>query len=140
MSVKIYSLFDPPPYSCPCSDEPSLTKQSFAADADINNIMARYAQTGYLVDPLSVPVRRPSFGDFSSVPDFHEAQEVLAKSYEHFDSLPAVVRDRFENDPVKLLDFLSDESNRDEAVRLGIVSMDSDVEASVSSSPEEVVS
>ena len=37
--------------------EPSATLQSFRDDADINCIIARYENTGVLVDP-SVPVSR----------------------------------------------------------------------------------
>lgn len=121
-NLNVRTIFDPLDPPAQFDDEPSMTKQSFREESDINSIMARYAQTGYLVDPLKPSSVKPSFGDFGSVPDFHHAQEVLARSYELFDALPANVRARFANDPAVLLEFLSDESNRDEAVKLGICS------------------
>ena len=36
----------------------SRTKQSFAQEADVNNIMRRYIQTGVLIDPSTVSARR----------------------------------------------------------------------------------
>ena len=36
-------------------------------------------------------------------------------------ALDANVRKRFHNDPAELIDFVSDEKNRDEAVRLGLL-------------------
>ena len=38
----------------------TMTHQSFAKDADMNNIMAKYAVTGVLVDPLNVDSGRLS--------------------------------------------------------------------------------
>lgn len=118
---KVYSSLNPPESVAQISDEPSLTKQSFAADADINTIMERYAKTGYLVDPLNPSTRKPQFDDFSSVPDFQEAQEIVARSCEMFDDLPSKLRDRFNNDPLDLLAFMSDPANHEEAIKLGIV-------------------
>ncbi|AKI26870.1 internal scaffolding protein VP3 [Gokushovirinae Bog1183_53] len=118
---KVYSSMNPPP-SCPLvDDEPSLTKQSFAADADINNILARYARTGYMTDPLNPSTRKPQYGDFSSVPDFQEAQEIVNDAYEMFEALPGQLRARFNHDPAGLLAFLAEPSNYEEAVKLGII-------------------
>jgi phage internal scaffolding protein len=40
---------------------------------------------------------------------------------DEFDALPAQIRARFENEPANLIDFLSNEQNRDEAEKLGLV-------------------
>ena len=40
---------------------------------------------------------------------------------ESFEKLDVNVRKRFENNPQKLLDFLKDDDNRDEAIKLGLV-------------------
>ena len=37
-------------------------------------------------------------------------------------ALPAQIRSRFENDPAKLIDFLDNSENLDEAIKLGLVS------------------
>lgn len=105
--------------------EPSATLQSFKDDADINCIIARYENTGVLVDP-SVPVSRtPEYGDFSELPSYQEAQNVIVAANNAFNSLSSKIRERFGNDPAAYFEFVrslkkgSDEYN--EAVNLGIV-------------------
>ncbi len=100
---------------------PGRTKQSFRQEADINFIVSRYEKTGMLVDPSVVRRRQALFGDFSEVGDFLACQEKILKGHEAFSTLSSSVRERFHNDPAEMLDFMSDEANRDEAVRLGIV-------------------
>ena len=98
--------------------EPSLTKQAFAEEADINVIVQRFGITGVLPEnPLP-----PNYGDFTGVSDYHSAMNAVAQAHEAFDALPATLRAKFENDPGQLLAFLDDASNHDEAVSLGLVS------------------
>jgi len=105
----------------------SRTKQSFAAEADINNIMRRYATTGVLVDPASaLSGRKLIYGDFSNY-DFRAHQTHIAAIRQSFDMLPADVRRRFDNDPACLIDWLSDESNKEEAIKLGLRVQDAPV-------------
>lgn len=96
---------------------PSVTEQCHANEVDINKIVSRYSKTGVL------PVRSgvPSYGDFSGVGDYHSACEAVAQAEAAFMTLPPEVRRRFDNDPGRLLEFLGDEANRDEAIKLGIV-------------------
>ena len=105
--------------------QPSVTLQSFKDDADINCIIARYENTGVLVDP-SVPVSRtPNFGDFSDLPTYQEAQNVIIAAKNAFDSLASKIRERFNNDPAAYFDFVRSlqkgSEAYDEAIRLGIV-------------------
>lgn len=95
----------------------SKTKQSFKDECDINRIMARYAATGTLD---FVNKREAQFMDVSDI-DFQNAMQLVTQSREAFMSLPSAVRSRFNNDPGQLLGFLSDSSNLDEAVKLGLV-------------------
>lgn len=99
------------------SDEPSLTKQQFAEDADINTIVRRFRLTGQLPEN----VRMPTYGDFTEVSDFQTAMIAVAQARESFDAMPADIRARFHNDPGEFVDFCSDEKNRDEAIKLGLV-------------------
>lgn len=105
--------------------EPSATLQSFKDDADINCIIARYENTGVLVDP-SVPVSRtPNYGDFSEMPDFQTAQNVIVAANNAFNSLSSKIRERFGNDPAAFFDFVRNLKKGSEeyveAVNLGIV-------------------
>lgn len=95
----------------------SRTKQEFAAECDLNTIMARYTQTGEL--PAGMV---GTYGDFSEVPDYLEAQIIIARADAQFSALPAEVRARFENDPAKFLDFVHDPDNLEELQKLGMLS------------------
>lgn len=98
--------------------EIGLAKQSFKDECDINTIMRRYAQTG-LVDHLNT--RQPRYMEVPDGLDFASCMAVVVDARERFQLLPADVRDRFGNDPGKLLAFLQDEDNRAEAEKLGLV-------------------
>lgn len=97
---------------------PSLTLQS---EKDTNNmqlIMDKYAKTGVL-DSFSNKELR--YGDQTQVPDYHTAQNQIARAHELFDSLDAKVRARFQNDPAKMIEFIADGENYHEALKLGLV-------------------
>lgn len=93
------------------------TQQEFAEETDINEIVRRFGLTGQLPDSP----RLPQYGDFTDVTDFSSAMLAVRKAEEGFMELPAELRARFANDPQRLMEFLADEANRDEAVKLGLV-------------------
>jgi len=99
------------------NDEPSMTDQSFAEEADINTIVRRFGLTGEL--PTSVSM--PSFADFERTYDYHSAMLEIRAAEREFMRLPADLRTRFDNDPGRLVTFLEDPGNRAEAVSLGLV-------------------
>lgn len=122
-------------------DQPSQTLQSFKDDADINCIIARFENTGVLVDP-TVPVSRtPQFGDYSEMPTYQEAQNVIVAANNAFYSLASNIRERFGNDPAAYFQFVQSlkEGSDDyaEAVRLGIIDKPSHRASEVSSGPAE---
>lgn len=96
---------------------PSLTKQSFAEEADINTIVRRFGITGQL--PSNVVA--PTFGDFTSVVDYQTALNAVIAAQGAFMMLPAEVRERFGNDPQRFVEFTSDDANYDEARKLGLL-------------------
>lgn len=95
----------------------SLTKQSFKDDSDINNITKRYERTGALPDMIK---ENPKYGDFSSVPTFQEALEIVSLAEEQFNALDAHIRIRFQNDPAQFLAFATDKRNMSEMVKMGL--------------------
>lgn len=116
--MKFHTLFDPPPSPRRSVGGRSMTHQEFAAECDINTIVAR---AGAGLVQLSRPAG-PLFTDISDVPDnYQECVEMLMAAEDQFASLPASMRERFGNDPGQLLDFLGNESNREEAIRLGLL-------------------
>lgn len=99
----------------------SRTQQHYAKEADINNIMRRYSKTGLLVDPSVVSSRVPRFGDFSDIQDFQTISNRIREAENAFMALPSDVRSKFENDVSKVLDFVADEKNAEEARKLGLL-------------------
>lgn len=102
-------------------DLPTMTQQHFKDECDINNIIARYETSGLLTDPYHPSTRMYQFGDYSAVKDYQDSLNFIIDSRAMFDDLPSRVRERFNYDPSQLLFFLADESNREEAVKLGLV-------------------
>jgi len=96
----------------------SLTKQEFVSGCNINNIIKKYTKNG--INPLCI-TQDAKYGDFTDVPSHQEALDLIMAADEHFMQLPAELRARFANDPGQLLEFLGDPSNREEAVKLGLV-------------------
>lgn len=101
--------------------DPSYTQQQFAAECDINNIIAQYEVTGMLHHSNPHQPLQGDFSEFGPSTDFIAAQNYLVEAQAAFDALPAKVRDRFANDPAKLLDFVNDPSNDYEARKLGLL-------------------
>lgn len=101
-----------------CEDS-SLTQQQFVEDCDINVLARRFG----LVDaPMPVGAFHPShYGDFSDVPDLRTAMDLVNDAKNKFMMLPAKLRERFNNQPGRLWEFVNDPENVDEAVRLGLL-------------------
>lgn len=91
-------------------------KREFAEESDINRIMERYTMTGEIPQGIT-----GTYGDFSEPLDFMEAQEILLKAQAQFNALPAKVRDRFNHDPAKFLEYLHEEGHTAELQELGLL-------------------
>lgn len=97
--------------------ESEYTDQSFKDESDINTIMARYQSTG------EMPVLNEMEGQWLDVTemDFQTHMNFILEAQGLFDSLPSDLRDRFGNDPGAFLGFCSDEANRGEMAKLGLL-------------------
>lgn len=98
-------------------EDPSLAQQSAAQESDINTIVRRFHLTGQLPENLKVPV----FQDFEGIFDYQSARNIIRAADEAFMRMPADVRSRFHNDGQEFVAFVSDDKNRAEAEKLGIV-------------------
>lgn len=95
----------------------SLAVQSAEEESNINTIVRRFGISGELPNNL----RMPQSGDFTGLPDFHAAMNLVRQAQEEFVRVPAEIRAKFNNDPARFMSFLDDESNYDEALKLGLV-------------------
>ncbi len=100
--------------SCP---EPTMAQQQFREETDINTILERFGRTGEFIAPL----RMPEYGDYTQVTDYHTAMNAVLAAQADFEALPAKLRSRFDNNAGKFVDFVMDDSNREEAIRLGLI-------------------
>lgn len=93
------------------------TKQSYKDECDINNIMARFVRTGVLEFTNKNQAR---YGDCTGL-EYQEAVLKVAAAKSLFAELPSELRARFENEPGRLLEFIQNPRNREEARELGLL-------------------
>lgn len=95
-----------------------LTKQSFLKAANINTMVARWRKTGTHENVNQVMAK---FGDVSELPDYQSSLNNVLEADKMFLKLPSAVRTRFSNNPAELIDFVKNEDNREEAIKLGLI-------------------
>lgn len=117
--TKPHSFYIPHKRVVYLDDQPSLTKQSFVKESDINSIMAKWAK-----DPENYipPSGRgiPRYGDFTNVESYQDCLDLVIQANESFDALPAEARAFFENDPARFLAFVEDPANASKLIELGL--------------------
>ncbi len=94
-----------------------FTEQSHKNMCDVNNIIKKYDKTGLIAHLSKMEAR---FGDMTGL-EFKEAQDQIILAKNMFAQLPPEIRKKFENDPAKLLEFMEDPNNRQEAIKLGMI-------------------
>ena len=99
-------------------EKPSMTKQSFKKQCNINNIMSKYEKTGVLTH---VNTKQPQYGDFSQIPDYRESLDKVIQAEDSFLSLPAKIRAKFNHYPSEFMDFCLDPENRDQMIEMGLI-------------------
>lgn len=97
--------------------EKSRTQQQFKEQCDVNNIIAKYKQTGEFVH---LTRKAGVYADVSEITDYATSLQKVINADAAFAALPASIRLRFHNDPAQLLAFMQDPNNYDEGVQLGI--------------------
>lgn len=95
-----------------------LTRQEFVSQVNISNIIKKYVRNG--VNPFCI-TQDAKYGDFTNIPSYQEALELVCAAEDHFLRFPADVRAMFDNDPGKYIDFLNNPENREKAIQLGFV-------------------
>lgn len=95
----------------------SKTVQSHAEDADINVIIRRMGLAGVMPPALDLSF----YQDASNLPDLRAVLEYGRDAEAAFQALPPSIRNRFHNSPAELWDFVMDENNREEAIRIGLI-------------------
>lgn len=123
--MEFRTSFDRKRVSSDCGGE-SRTKPSFAAECEINNILAKYNRTGLLDHANRY---QGQYGDFCVNTDYHAACNAVIEAQDMFMSMPAKIRSKFDNDPGQFLEFAQDPNNAEALIDLGLATR-------VSASPE----
>lgn len=100
-----------------CTAEEDKAVQSGKDDADINVILKRFGVSG----SFPVPNVAPFYGDFTEIEDYQSALNRVKEADAAFAAMSSEIRNRFDNDPAKLFDFLDNSDNYDEAGKLGLL-------------------
>lgn len=100
-----------------CGDE-VITKQAMKAECDIHNILRQYQRTGIITH---ITQRQARYMDLPDELDFQAAQNTIIQAEAAFASLPAKVRDSFDNDPAAFLAAVQDPEQADKLRDLGVL-------------------
>lgn len=99
------------------NDEPSMTVQSDAHLADIENILRSYGASGMeQLDETAL-----EFRDISEFTDYHDLMLNVREAEVRFMELPSKVREIFDHSVEKWLDTAFDEDKRDALVEAGFL-------------------
>jgi len=94
----------------------SLTEQSHKDKCDINKIIDRFARTN-TIDHIS---KYQASYDAIPADDLLTAQLKVQQGTQMFAELPSDIRSKFDQDPVKFLQFMQDPANKTEWQELGL--------------------
>lgn len=98
---------------------PSMTKQSEMDACDIHNVLKQYSPAG-LQQLISENQARGQYAELPDEIDYQAALNTVLVAEQSFATLPAKIRERFNNDPAQLLAFMANPNNQDEAIKLGL--------------------
>lgn len=77
----------------------TLVQQHFKDEQDINVILKRFGMTAQMPSGISGGM----YGDFTDVEDYQDALARIKRAQDGFMTLPPEVREKFDNDPGKLI-------------------------------------
>jgi len=97
-------------------DGVKITQDHFRDEVDINNIIAKFAETG----AFPIANRQAEYG-YATSQTFTEAMQTIASAKEEFAKLPSEARAHFLNDPAAYLDAVGDPENRELFQKLGLL-------------------
>lgn len=98
---------------------PSMTKQEFKHECDINNVIKHF-KPHHMQQMLAANLTSGMYTDLPDDYDFQSALELVKDAEKRFMTMPSKVRDRFGQDPAQFLAFASNPDNLSEMRELGL--------------------
>lgn len=111
------SKFSPRVAVIAMSADDGRTQQHFKDQVDINRILAKYRKTGVIEHVKRAQAR---YGDFTELAEYAQNLDKVAKAQQAFESLPAELRNKFNNNIPGFFDYIMQPENFDECVKMGI--------------------
>ena len=96
----------------------SMTQENFREETEILNIIRRHDRNG-VIDHVNKG--KAIYGDFSEITDYRDMIHKLREADSAFAQVPSDIRKRFENDPAKFFNFVTDSANTAELEKMGLV-------------------
>lgn len=93
-------------------------QQHFANEVNINEIMEK-AKMGQM-PRQRIGHLMPKYGDFSGITSYQDAVMQIDQAKQLFMTMPAKIRDHFDNNPAKLIAFCQNAGNLAEGIELGL--------------------
>lgn len=99
-----------------CCEDGTRTQQQFKEECDINTIVENFGITG------TVPqgVRVPENAEFTTIYDYQSALNQIMEAEDAFMQMPANIRDEFNNNAGKFVDFVSNPANIEKCREWGL--------------------
>lgn len=72
---------------------------------------------------LTKSARTPQFVQSVAPRDLATAMDIVSKAREQFDQLPVEVRDRFNYNPYRFMEFVTNDKNKEELVKMGLATI-----------------
>lgn len=104
-------------FAAEIGEDENLVQQHMRDECDVNVIMARYQKTG---DISHLGQIAGEYGDFSDVFDYKSGLDRIYAAQDLFLELPSSIRDKFQNDPAKFIDFAQNPENQQELRDMGL--------------------
>lgn len=98
---------------------PSMTKQEFKFESDINNVIKQF-KPSQMAELLRQNLNAGNYVDLPDSYDYQEALDLTREAERQFLTIPAKIRERFGHDPAVFLAFASDAANLEEMRSLGL--------------------
>lgn len=101
--------------------EPSMTKQSFKEECDINNIVRRFEATGQ-IDHINQAAAQGLYMDLPTGLDLQAGLDMIHQAEAAFMALPADVRAEYGNDPVRFVEAFNNptDAQQERFIALGL--------------------
>lgn len=104
------------------ANDPGLTEQNHIDECDLTTIVNRYARAG---QPILIPQKE--FTDLTNLPDYQDSLNAVFLVDKLFSSLPIAVKQAYNQEPSLFMKALTDPSQKDKLIALGVFEAPVDV-------------